>query len=371
MMMRTVFCLCVLMTFPPLAFGQDKKGGKLPITPPPSDARWSPLFNGKDLSGWKGLKGVWRLENGEIIGAFPDGQKPFTTFLCSDKEYVDFELEFEVKLVGGPVNSGFQFRTIKANPEKFTTRGPQVEITDAGLNAPVGSLVTEPAGMPWILSNREAAEKVFKKDEFNRFQLAVSGKHVTITLNGLKTVDGDFEMLNKGILGFQIHGAKPGKEVRFRNARIHVLSDKATPIAFTPLKAPPGTDLLPQELEVLNLINEYRAKNGLPAHKINAALCRASRKHSANMASKNKLDHVLDGKGPGDRAVAEGFKGFMSENCAGGGKDTPRSFFELWVGSLAHRSNMLGFRAGEMGVGFGRTQNGEVDFYTAMFGASP
>ena len=40
------------------------------------------LFNGKDLSGWLGKEGFWKVENGTIIGeTTPDNPTPANTFL--------------------------------------------------------------------------------------------------------------------------------------------------------------------------------------------------------------------------------------------------------------------------------------------------
>jgi uncharacterized protein YkwD len=128
--------------------------------------------------------------------------------------------------------------------------------------------------------------------------------------------------------------------------------------------------LLPAEIEVMQLVNDFRAGHGLPPHRVNEALCRASRKHAENMASQETLSHVLDGKGPTERALAEGFAGPVAENCAAGNEGTPRAFIDLWVASGAHRRNMLGPGAGEMGAGCAHSAKGDKVYCAAMFGAS-
>jgi uncharacterized protein YkwD len=137
------------------------------------------------------------------------------------------------------------------------------------------------------------------------------------------------------------------------------------------LPAPPDALLLPEELEVAKLINQYRALGGLPALEIDPALGRAARKHSTNMARQRRMAHVLDGRGPGDRASKEGFRGSVYENCAAGDRNTPRSFFELWVKSDGHRANLLVLRTGAMGIGFAHSSAGDKDYYTVMFGSPP
>src|ERR1044071_7339586 len=66
----------------------------------------SPIFNGKDLTGWKAVGGaVFEVKDGVILGKTGDG-----TFgwLCTEKTYGDFILELEVKITSG--NSGIQIR---------------------------------------------------------------------------------------------------------------------------------------------------------------------------------------------------------------------------------------------------------------------
>lgn len=135
------------------------------------------------------------------------------------------------------------------------------------------------------------------------------------------------------------------------------------------LSAHPDVSLLPEEIAVADLVNEFRASRGYPALGIDPQLCRAARKHAKNMARRGRLAHVLDGGGPGNRAAREGFRGPVFENIAGGDSAAPRSFFDLWVGSDAHRENLLALRTGSLGVGFARAPAARRDYYTAMFGA--
>ncbi len=68
-----------------------------------------PIFNGKDLTGWKGDEKLWRVENGEIVGKSP-GIK-HNSFLVSELMLGDFDLTVEVKLTPNTENSGIQFRS--------------------------------------------------------------------------------------------------------------------------------------------------------------------------------------------------------------------------------------------------------------------
>src|SRR5436309_7032417 len=78
-------------------------------------------------------------------------------------------------------------------------------------------------------------------------------------------------------------------------------------------------ELTKDEKKLLELTNKEREKKKLPALKPNALLFKAARAHSANMARQEKMEHVLDGKTPGQRAKAAGYRyDWIAENIAAG-----------------------------------------------------
>src|SRR6478609_3730106 len=75
-----------------------------------ADEGWKPLFNGKNLDGWVQHNGTatYRVEGDSIVGKTSEGSP--NSFLCTVKDYGDFELKFEVK-VDDELNSGVQIRS--------------------------------------------------------------------------------------------------------------------------------------------------------------------------------------------------------------------------------------------------------------------
>ena len=69
------------------------------------------IFNGKNLDGWSQKNGTatYRVEDGAIVGKTKEGSP--NSFLCSNKLYGDFDLQFEVKLINDELNSGVQIRS--------------------------------------------------------------------------------------------------------------------------------------------------------------------------------------------------------------------------------------------------------------------
>jgi len=181
------------------------------------------LFNGKDLSGW-GQKGTgsatYRVEDGAIVGKTAEGSP--NTFLCSDKEYGDFELKFEVK-VDDALNSGVQIRS--AVKDKGPVHGPQVEIAT---NGSAGCVYGESTKFGWLsgpdkLNDQQKA--AFKKGEWNAYRVLAQGKSIKTWINDVAVVDFEETKteMPKGLLGLQVHGIGKGQgpfEVRWRNISI-------------------------------------------------------------------------------------------------------------------------------------------------------
>jgi len=92
------------------------------------------MFNGKDLAGWEGKSGWWRVENGCITSeSTPEKPCPAAHYLMwRGGKPGDFELRLDYRLVGG--NSGIQFRS-KELPE-WDTSGYQADMED-GASGPV------------------------------------------------------------------------------------------------------------------------------------------------------------------------------------------------------------------------------------------
>ena len=92
----------------------------------------SPIFDGKTLNGWTQNNGTatYRVEADAIVGKTSPGSP--NSFLCTKKEYGDFELTFEVK-VHNNLNSGVQIRSnCKDGAPDGRVNGPQVEIEASG-----------------------------------------------------------------------------------------------------------------------------------------------------------------------------------------------------------------------------------------------
>jgi hypothetical protein len=224
--------------------------------------RFTALFNGVDLSGWRGgdtfdhrkllamspeqrqaqiakwtdtMKGHWTVENEELVN---DGQGAYAT---TEKDYGDFELLVEYKTVP-KADSGIYLRGV-----------PQVQIWDyteeakfnIGANKGSGGLWNNSAGAPGK-DPLVLADKPF--GQWNAFHVLMVGARVSVWLNGKQVVkhallenyyDRKTPIPAKGPIELQTHGG----EIRWRNIFIREIGpEEATKIlasvggeGFTPV----------------------------------------------------------------------------------------------------------------------------------------
>jgi hypothetical protein len=209
-------------------------------TPP---AGFTALFNGSDLTGWRGLKGDysphiqaalapeelatmqtgwntqrdlhWHVDKdkGEIVS---DGM---SVFLATAKDYGDFELYVDWLMVNHNGDSGIYLRGY-----------PQVQIWDVDNPREVNNGAPKGSGALWN-DNPDNPGKwpLVKADNpvgtWNTFHVKMVGTRVWVWFNDKLTVDGavldnyfnrQIPVLSKGPVELQTHGA----EIRFRNIYI-------------------------------------------------------------------------------------------------------------------------------------------------------
>jgi uncharacterized protein YkwD len=133
-------------------------------------------------------------------------------------------------------------------------------------------------------------------------------------------------------------------------------------------KGAPKSELSADEKKLLELINKERAQEKLPPMVADPVLCKVARAHSANMARKGDMSHVLDGKNPADRVRESGYDYLkIGENIGVGEDGAPlEDAVKGWMGSPPHRVNILNRRFQETGIGIVRNDKGET-YYTQVF----
>ena len=193
-------------------------------TPPTkSSGDWVDLFDGSTLNGWVQMNGAHRfaVEDGAIVGRTVESSASMNSFLCTQQEFDDFELELETAI--DPVtNSGVQIRSqvhpleTKGKGGEFPAgrvNGPQVEIRRTYKGEPAtGLLYGEAMGTNWLSSQKKIDEghRYFVDEGWNTLRIVARGPRIQTWVNGNLVedlVNDEAYMTHpKGFIGLQIHG---------------------------------------------------------------------------------------------------------------------------------------------------------------------
>jgi serine/threonine protein kinase len=183
-------------------------------TPKTSDAAgWRPLFNGKDLAGWKSQGGNgWLVKKGVLTGRTSQGKDP--GWLMSEQEFTDYELELEFRLSTGS-NSGIfprAFPTGNISGKDFV----EVQLLD--------DQSPEFASLP--RSNRTGGifgkvapnpTPVVPADQWHRVRLKLQEKTMELSINNVVVIKQPItDLPAAGHIGLQLYPT----QVEFRNIRV-------------------------------------------------------------------------------------------------------------------------------------------------------
>jgi hypothetical protein len=185
---------------------------------------FTPLFDGKTFQGWEGNRTVFRIENGAIVGGSLDRALPHNEFLCTKKEYGNFELRLKCKLLGKTANGGIQVRSRRV-PHHYEVSGYQADMAEQFW----GNLYDESRRDKTLAGpSAETQRKIVRAGDWNDYVIRCQGRHIQLWLNGHQTVDyrePDETLLQTGIIGVQIHGG-PASEAWYKDIVIQPLPDQ-------------------------------------------------------------------------------------------------------------------------------------------------
>lgn len=193
------------------------------------------LFNGKDLTGWKGNEKFWSVKDGVIHGTTHENKTNGNTFLILDAADVeDFHLVYEARCFGN--NSGVMYRSKVVDEKKFSMAGYQCDLHPKPAYCAMiygermgkrGIIITRGQKMEIDESGKKkiiSSEKPEKVDitKWNTYEVICKGNHIIQKLNGkvaIDLIDNDKSKLLKGKIGLQLHAGAVMK-VDFRNIQL-------------------------------------------------------------------------------------------------------------------------------------------------------
>jgi len=227
------------------------------------------LFNGKDLSGWKGHPDFWSVRDGAITGQSTATKVvDANTFLVwQGGEPANFELRLKFRLTAqnakGWGNSGVQYRSRVIDAEKFVVGGYQADIdspfrytgmlyeergrgilmnpgqkvrvgpAEAAAAAPAdakkGKGKAGPRPKIDVLGTPTTAEQIqaaLKMGDWNELRIVANGNQLQHYVNGVLTADvtdADPAVAPKsGVIALQMHKGEP-MTVQFKDIQLKKL----------------------------------------------------------------------------------------------------------------------------------------------------
>lgn len=191
------------------------------------EAGFEPLFNGRDLTGWKLVRGRgpgYIVEKGVLVCPEDGGGNLFT-----EKEYANFVLRLDWRLWDGG-NNGVGIRAPLEGDAAYV--GMEIQVLDEASEKYKKGAGLKPTQMTGSVYDVFAAKSGHVKRDgvWNEYQIEARGRRIKVTLNGVVVTDVDLDSVKdpevlkkhpglaraKGHIGFLGHGTR----VEFRNIRI-------------------------------------------------------------------------------------------------------------------------------------------------------
>ena len=183
------------------------------------------LFDGASFAGWDGdTTRTWRIVDGAIVGGSLVEQVPHNEFLATTREFGDFVLKLQFKLLGteGFINAGVQLRSQRV-PGHYEMVGYQADLGDPNW---WGSLYDESRRNRLLAqSDLAVVNRVLRRGDWNDYEIRCEGRRILVLINGAQTVDyteADTTIPQRGRLALQVHGG--GKaQAWYRQIRVRAL----------------------------------------------------------------------------------------------------------------------------------------------------
>ncbi|MBA4063478.1 MAG: hypothetical protein C0501_07150 [Isosphaera sp.] len=202
-----------------------RSGEHLIVTIGPDDLGWTPLFNGKDLAGWKTHPAApdnWKVRDGVLVGT----GGPSTLLTTARDDYRNFHLRVEVK-IKPEGESGLYFRS-----QGGWGSGYEAQIAPANTTTGKTGTLSRFQGEKWVTLKR-VDHDVAPADAWFVQEVIADGTRLVVRVNGQTVADVADGTYPRGCLALE--AIRAGTVVEFRKVEVRELPPESPADGFTPL----------------------------------------------------------------------------------------------------------------------------------------
>jgi hypothetical protein len=202
--------------------------GLVPSRADDKEGGWTPLFNGKDLSGWTRYLDpkkqadpdkIWTVHDGMI-----DCEGSVNGYLLTDKEFSNYVLRVQWRWgdkVTSQRNSGVFVHV--SGPDKIWPKGVEAQLFSGhagdiwlvdGFKLRVDKSRQDPKTPRHFLHTKDGVEKPI--GEWNEYEITCKGDTIKLVVNGQELNEGTHAEHSRGKILLQSEGA----EILFRNIEL-------------------------------------------------------------------------------------------------------------------------------------------------------
>ncbi|WP_395739362.1 PVC-type heme-binding CxxCH protein [Prosthecobacter sp.] len=169
------------------------------------------LFDGKTLDGWDFDPKIWRVEDGMITGGSTTEKIKENHFICTKKNYANFELKLKIKVSGDPktgmLNSGIQIRSLRV-PGGAHMTGYQVDCGAGWFGKIYDEFRRNKVIWAPTPEQQAALDKAVDVFGWNEYRIRAEGPRIQTWINGVLCIDyteTDKNIALDGLIGPQVH----------------------------------------------------------------------------------------------------------------------------------------------------------------------
>jgi putative membrane-bound dehydrogenase-like protein len=169
------------------------------------------LFDGKTLDCWDYDPKIWRVEDGMITGGSTTEKIRENHFICTKKNYPNFDLKLKIKVSGDPktglINSGIQIRSQRV-PGGAHMIGYQVDCGAGWFGKIYDEFRRNKVIWAPTPEQQAALDKAIDVFGWNEYHIRAEGTRIQTWINGVLCIDYtemDKNIALDGLLGPQVH----------------------------------------------------------------------------------------------------------------------------------------------------------------------